>query len=143
MKKVSGFTLIVEFFNSKKSNKLFTRAEYFRALDGHGIADTYLDTVRRYLCAAGYLSDFEPGAYRKVKPIPKDLTISKLERQAYPKAKRFNLKYQFVVYRQGFRPYTSKCFDTKTEAAAAFKQRLLETPTGDLGSRATGRVYSV
>jgi hypothetical protein len=89
MKNVSGFTVIKEFFNSKKSNKVFTRAEYFTAMTGYRVKDTYLDTVRRYLCAAGYLHDFEPGVYRKLKPIPKDLTISKLEREAYPKARRF------------------------------------------------------
>jgi 1,2-phenylacetyl-CoA epoxidase catalytic subunit len=86
---MSGFSKIVQFFNSKKSNKIFTRAEYFAAMKNDKLKQEYLDTVRRYFCAAGYLNDFERGAYRKLKPIPQDLTISKLERQAYPNAKRF------------------------------------------------------
>lgn len=90
---MTTFGEIIKFFNSKKSKKVFTRAEYFNYMAYQSkvafYKESYLDTVRRYLCAAGYLVDFEPGTYRKMKPIPKDLTISKLEREAYPNAKRF------------------------------------------------------
>lgn len=94
---MSGFQTIVKFFNSKKSNKIFTRAEYFTALKKAGLKDSYKDTVRCYLVNAGYLKDIEAGVYRKLKPIPKDLTISRLEREAYPNAKRFKKKPQRKV----------------------------------------------
>lgn len=90
---MTTFGEIVKFFNSKKSNKLFTRAEYFNYMEYQSASafykDTYLDTVRRYLEAAGYLKCEEAGVYRKIKKIPGEITISKLEREAYPNAKRF------------------------------------------------------
>lgn len=82
---MSGFKTILKFFNSKKSNKVFTRNEYFMALKNEGLQDSYKDTVRCYLQNAGYLSDEEPGVYRKMKPIPQDLTLTRLQDEAYPK----------------------------------------------------------
>lgn len=87
---MSGFKKVVKFFNSKKCNKIFTRAEYFQALKTEKLADTYKDTVRCYLLEAGYIKTEEAGVYRKIKKIPDDMTISKLEREAYPNARRFN-----------------------------------------------------
>lgn len=81
---MSGLKKILAFFNSKKSNKVFTRAEYFMALKKAGIRNSTMDTVRCYLQNAGYLSDDEPGVYRKLKPIPQSLTYTKLYREAYP-----------------------------------------------------------
>ena len=83
---MSGFRTIIGFFNSKKSNKIFTRNEYFTAVQKAKLKDSYKDTTRRYLTAAGYLKDIEPGVYRKLRPIPKDLTISKLQDEAYPQS---------------------------------------------------------
>lgn len=85
--KPSGFTTIKAFFNSKKSNKIFTRAEYFMALKDQGLMDSYKDTVRCYLVNAGYLFDEEPGVYRKLKKIPPELSLNALKREAYPKKK--------------------------------------------------------
>lgn len=85
---MSAFREILCFFNSKKSNKVFTRAEYFnfmRFQSSYVIKDSYLDTVRCYLQNAGYLSNTENGVYRKLKPIPLGLTLTKLQDEAYPK----------------------------------------------------------
>lgn len=82
---MSGFKTIKRFFNSKKSNKIFTRAEYFTAMKPAGLKDSYKDTVRCYLVNAGYLKDIEPGVYRKLKKIPDDISLTKLLAEAYPK----------------------------------------------------------
>ena len=82
---MSGFKTILNFFNSKVSNKIFTRAEYFTALKNAKLKDSYKDTVRCYLVNAGYLKDIEPGVYRKLKKIPQDLTLTRLQVEAYPK----------------------------------------------------------
>lgn len=82
---MSGFKTIIKFFNSKKSNKIFTRNEYFMALKKHNLKDSYKDTVRCYLVNAGYLVDEEPGVYRKLKKIPENITLTKLQEEAYPK----------------------------------------------------------
>lgn len=84
---MSAFKEIVQFFNSKKSNKVFTRAEYLMFSTykcSYVVKDSYLDTVRCYLQNAGYLSNTEDGVYRKLKPIPKDMTLTKLQDEAYP-----------------------------------------------------------
>ena len=81
---MNGYKTIKKFFNSKNCNKIFTRAEYFMALKSCKIRDTYMDTVRCYLVNAGYLKDEEPGVYRKLKKIPDDLTLTKLQDEAYP-----------------------------------------------------------
>lgn len=75
---------ILNYFNSKKSNKIFTRAEYFAAFKGKLVDRTYLDQIRCYLVRAGYLDNFEHGVYRKLKPIPK-LNYTQLYKEAYPK----------------------------------------------------------
>lgn len=82
---MSGFKLITKFFNSKKSNKVFTRAEYFTAVKKAGLKESYRDTLRCYLVRAGYLNNEEPGLYRKMKPIPATLTYTQLYKEAYPK----------------------------------------------------------
>lgn len=84
---MTGFKRILKFFNSKKSNKIFTRAEYFMALKDAGLRQSTMDTVRCYLQNAKYLSDEEPGVYRKLKPIPQNLTYTSLYREAYPPRK--------------------------------------------------------
>jgi hypothetical protein len=81
---MTGFQTIKNFFNSKVSNKIFTRAEYFQALKKSKLKDSYLDTVRCYFVNAGYLLDEEPGVYRKLKKIPSNLTLTKLQDEAYP-----------------------------------------------------------
>src|SRR5688572_3806491 len=86
---LSGFETIVNFFNSKVSNKIFTRNEYFMATQHLRLKDSYKDTVRCYLVNAGYLKDIEPGVYRKLKKIPDSLTLTKLQREAYPTARRY------------------------------------------------------
>jgi hypothetical protein len=86
---MSGFKKIIDFFNLKKSNKIFTRNEYFMALRNSDLKDSYKDTVRCYLVRAGYLGNEEAGVYRKLKKIPYEMTISRLEREAYPNASRF------------------------------------------------------
>jgi hypothetical protein len=87
---MSGFKTIIKFFNSKVSNKIFTRNEYFMALKNEGLKDSYKDTVRCYLVNAGYLLDEEPGVYRKLKKIPEGLTLTGLQREAYPNARRYH-----------------------------------------------------
>lgn len=82
---MSGFKKILAFFNSKKSNKVFTRAEYFMAFRKAGLKLSTLETVRCYLQNAKYLNDEEPGVYRKLRPIPQDLTYTKLYKEAYTK----------------------------------------------------------
>jgi hypothetical protein len=81
----TGFQKILRFFNSKKSNKIFTRAEYFMALKDAGLRPSTMDTVRCYLQNAEYLSSEESGVYRKLRPIPQTLTYTKLYKEAYPK----------------------------------------------------------
>lgn len=85
---MTGFQRILRFFNSKRSNKVFTRAEYFMALKNAGLRHSTMDTVRCYLQNAGYLSDDEKGVYRKLRPIPQDLTYTTLYREAYPKPRK-------------------------------------------------------
>ncbi len=87
----SGFQVIKTFFNSKKSNKIFTRNEYFAHVEflAPRIKESYMDTVRCYLENAGYLKNEEPGVYRKMKKIPEDLTLTGLQREAYPNARRY------------------------------------------------------
>jgi len=102
---MSGFQVILKFFNSKKSNKVFTRAEYFTALKDSGLQDSYKDTIRCYLQNAGYLSSDEAGVYRKLKPIPPGLTLTKLQDEAYPKTikkraegRRLRSKFRYDNY---------------------------------------------
>ncbi len=93
---MNGFQTIKKFFNSKKSNKIFTRTEYFSALLNSNLRDSYLDTIRCYLVNAKYLKAEELGVYRKLKKIPDDLTLTKLQDEAYPysiKQRRENRKY--------------------------------------------------
>lgn len=85
---MSGFKAIKEFFNSKKSKKIFTRAEYFMATKDLNLKDSYKDTVRCYLVNAGYLIDEEPGVYRKLKKIPESLSLAGLQKEAYPNSRR-------------------------------------------------------
>lgn len=111
MKKVSGFQQIIKFFNSKKSNKIFTRAEYFQAMKRLRMKDSYKDTIRCYLLNAGYLRDIEPGVYRKLKKIPDGLTTNKLLDEAYPKSAeriraKLRLSYSSVPY--GVNPMSGK-----------------------------------
>lgn len=91
MKVDSTFCEIVRYFNTKNANKIFTRREYFTAMDYRDprTKETYLDTVRCYLVRAGYLETVQAGVYRKRKKIPQNLTITALQREAYPKAKRY------------------------------------------------------
>lgn len=90
--KTSTLQIILEFFNSKKSNKIFTRAEYFMFMGKYAprAQASYLDTTRCYLVNAGYLIDEEPGVYRKLKPIPKGLNSTQLKQEAYPKKTKKN-----------------------------------------------------
>lgn len=80
---MNGYQTILKFFNSKVSNKIFTRAEYFTAMKSVKIKDSYKDTVRCYLVRAGYLKDIEPGVYRKLKKIPEGLSMDQLLHEAY------------------------------------------------------------
>lgn len=86
---MTTFKYILAFFNSKNSNKLFTRAEYILWMRNmaRGHRQSYLDTVRCYLVRAGYLNDEEPGVYRKLKKIPDGITLTKLQDEAYPQSK--------------------------------------------------------
>jgi hypothetical protein len=81
----SGLRLVLEFFNSKKSRKIFTRAEYFSHFKGARLAPAYLETIRCYLERAGYLVAEEAGVYRKLRPIPTEISGSALYREAYGK----------------------------------------------------------
>lgn len=91
---VTNWKRVKEFFNSKTSNKIFTRAEVldFRKKmtikTRRRFSQAYLETCRLYLVRAGYLKSIEPGVYRKKKKIPKELTLTQLKKEAYPKSAR-------------------------------------------------------
>ncbi len=96
MKKINLFKEVSKFFNSKRSNKIFTRGEYFRFVSDHNdrqrlrknvLQDTTAETYRLLLMNAGFLRHEEAGVYRKLKKIPDDLTYSKCEQMAYPRRK--------------------------------------------------------
>jgi hypothetical protein len=88
---MSKFRLIINYFNTKTCNKIFTRAEYMAAIKLKNTFGTipvkYADTIRCYLTRAGYLESKEFGLYRKIKKIPTDIPYTQLEREAYPNRK--------------------------------------------------------
>lgn len=105
---MSAFREIINFFNSKKSNKVFTRAEYLSFIKFQTklvVAPSYLDTVRCYLQNAGYLSNTEDGVYRKLKPIPKDITLTKLQDEAYPKTIKKRQEYRKLASKFRYQQY--------------------------------------
>lgn len=115
MNKLTNWNRTKDFFNSKKSNKIFTRAEvlgFHKKLSSslrRNFSLAYLETCRCYLQRAGYLSDVELGVYRKLKPIPKNLTLTTLKREAYPK--KLTPKQRVAKRREIVTKYNSKAHD--------------------------------
>jgi len=76
--KLSHWDIVKRFFDSKVSGKIFTRSEYMNHMTNHGCYKTTVpDTYRNTLERAGYITVPEPGVYRKLKKIPKGLSITK------------------------------------------------------------------
>lgn len=68
----SRWQTVLDYFNSKVSNKIFTRAEVM-SFFGCIYAPRRIETIQSYmntLKRAGYISYIEPGVYRKLKKIP-------------------------------------------------------------------------
>lgn len=85
---MTAWSKVKTFFNSKRCGKLFTRAEYQKELNiptSHRNGPNSYDTMALYLVRAGFLAKPEPGVYRKQKIIPKDLSITRCYKLAYPK----------------------------------------------------------
>lgn len=67
---MSNWNIVIDYFNSKVSRKLFTRAEVMAHFKSNkkwcNSVQTYMNTLKR----AGYIDYEEPGVYRKLKKIP-------------------------------------------------------------------------
>lgn len=87
---MNKWELTKQFFNSKVSNKVFTRQEFILYIEKYGAKYYPLGAFDRYRCAlsnSGYLFSEEPGVWRKLKFIPNDLTFTKARKQEHDNIK--------------------------------------------------------
>tara|TARA_R110000868_G_C10973188_1_gene771472 strand:- start:21864 stop:22118 length:255 start_codon:yes stop_codon:yes gene_type:complete len=80
---MNNWERLIFYFNSKVSNKIFTRAEIMQycsvdtRLKWTQTTQTYMNTLKR----AGYIAYIEPGVYRKLKKIPENISEYALKKQ--------------------------------------------------------------
>lgn len=77
-----------DFFREVPTGDFVVRAAYMESMKGD-VQTTLLDLYRCYLQRAGYIYDKEyyfrnRGIYFMSKPIPKDLTLTQVIKEAYP-----------------------------------------------------------
>lgn len=88
MKDDSLLKEMIKIINEKGVNSLIKRQELIK-LPVVG-AESSVDTTRRMMIIAGYLSEYDRGVYKIDKIIPLDLTLSQLRLRSYPHSNVLN-----------------------------------------------------
>lgn len=74
---------LIYYINSKNINEIIERKKIIKILELTPTSQNTFDTYRMVLCQIGVLEVVKRGQYKKVKNIPKTLTISKARKLAY------------------------------------------------------------
>jgi len=88
----SIWSLLKKYINSLNKNEIFTRKELLYSVYGNRVGDgllnnsyygTTVDQYRRYITIANCLEIVDRGKYIKLKSIPPNLSIKKLQNHVY------------------------------------------------------------
>jgi hypothetical protein len=83
---VNQWREVCKYFSAMLKDYPIFRRSFLNNLGNKGCQLTNVETYRCYLVRAGYLEIAQPGIYKRLKAIPRNLTVRQCYEEAYPKS---------------------------------------------------------